>query len=141
MISTLTELQQRYPQAHVWAFGDSAEMADELAQLVIAGHKTASCSSYEAYQLPDGKAGVGDFHIVLDGRGEPACVIRTTRLTLVRFNEVSPEQAAREGEGDKSLGYWRQAHQEFFERAGCFSEEMELVFEEFMLVEPRHAKG
>ncbi|CDG98527.1 hypothetical protein XBP1_330035 [Xenorhabdus bovienii str. puntauvense] len=41
----------------------------------------------------------------------------------------------KEGEGDLSLSYWRKEHQNFFEREGTYSENMELVFEEFELIE------
>lgn len=135
MISTIDTLKSRYPNAHVWSFGDSAEMADELARLVIAGHKKASCGSLAAWQQEDDKVSPGDYHIVLDGQEKPACVIRTTSLKLIRFNDVSTLDAKAEGEGDKSLDYWRRDHQAFFEREGTFSEDMELIFETFSLVE------
>ena len=44
----------------------------------------------------------GAYHIVLDGKGKAVCVIRTLTLRLIRFNEMSPELAALEGEGDLS---------------------------------------
>jgi uncharacterized protein YhfF len=34
-------------------------------------------------------------------------VIRTLSLRLIRFNEMSAELAALEGEGDLSLAYWQ----------------------------------
>ena len=67
-----------YPDAARWAFGDGPELADELLQLVLSGEKTATCSSYASYrreQMPM----IGDDSIILDGRGEPACVIKTRR--------------------------------------------------------------
>lgn len=124
----------KYPDALRWSFGDSSELADELLQLVLEGHKTATCSSYHAFkneQTPQ----VGDYNIVLDGAGQPSCVIRTRSLTLVRYCDVTAEMAAKEGEGDKSLAFWQQAHQAFFERGGSFAPDMLLVFEEFELVE------
>lgn len=33
--------QDKYPSAFCWSFGDSAELADELAALVIAGRSAA----------------------------------------------------------------------------------------------------
>ena len=124
-----------YPDAHCWAFGDSPALADELASLVIYGKKRGTCCSLASFQGEARAVKPGDYHIVLDGRGEAACVIRTLSLTLVRFSEVSAEQAALEGEGDLSLAYWRSAHREFFEREGSWSPEMELVYETFALVE------
>lgn len=48
---------------------------------------------------------------------------------------MTAELAAREGEGDLSLAYWQQGHQAFFEREGTWSPEMELIYEEFALIE------
>ena len=133
MTHTLSTLQQRYSDASVWGFGDSPEMADELAALVIKGEKLASCGSLSAYLndpiLP------GSYNIILNGSGEPVCVIRTLSLRVLRYCDVTAELASLEGEGDKSLAYWQASHQAFFERAGSFTPEMELVFETFAVVE------
>ena len=53
----------------------------------------------------------------------------------MRYDRVTAEMAAKEGEGDKSLAFWRQGHQEFFTREGTFAPDMWLVFEEFEWVE------
>lgn len=133
MSSLLHALQQRYPQAMVWSFGDSPAMADELAALVIQGEKRASCGALASYlddpMLP------GSYNIILNGRDEPVCVIRTMALRVVRYCDVTGELASLEGEGDRSLAYWQASHQAFFEREGTWAPDMELVFEEFELVE------
>ncbi|WP_031522606.1 ASCH domain-containing protein [Siccibacter colletis] len=134
-MDTLTLLKQKYPAAHVWAFGDSPELADELLNYVVHGDKRATCSAASAFHEEGLKVVPGDYHIVLNGAGEPACVIRTLTLRLVRFCDVTPELAALEGEGDKSLAYWRDGHESFFTRAGCYAPDMELIFEEFSLIE------
>ena len=36
-----------------WAFGDSKEMADELAELVLDGKETATTSNYSLYKEND----------------------------------------------------------------------------------------
>nr|WP_318382329.1 ASCH domain-containing protein [uncultured Enterobacter sp.] len=135
MSKKISALKETYPQAHIWEFGDSAQMADELSTLVIEGHKTATCCSYHDYLAQDKKVLVGDYHIVLNGLGYPACVLRTLSLSLVRFNDITADQAALEGEGDKSLAHWRAEHQAFFTREGTFADDMELVFEQFAVVE------
>ncbi|WP_413727522.1 ASCH domain-containing protein [Sodalis sp. RH19] len=127
-------LADRYPGAQFWAFGDSAEMADTLLALVLRGEKTASCCSYTAFRQ-DGAPAVGGYHVILDGADNPACVIRTVAQRLVRYCDVTADMAALEGEGDKSLDYWRAAHRDFFQREGGFSPEMLLVFEQFTLIE------
>ena len=47
---------------------------------------------------------------------------------------MTEEHAFEEGEGDRSLSYWRKAHLEFFSSYGNFQESEELVCEKFMVV-------
>ncbi|WP_241618461.1 ASCH domain-containing protein [Rosenbergiella epipactidis] len=134
-MTLLNHLQTKYPNALAWGFGDSAAMADELANHVVEGRKTASCGSLSAYLNEASPPTVGSYHIILNGREEPVCVIRLIAMRIVKFNKVEAEFAYKEGEGDRSLAYWQQEHKAFFTREGSFSETMELVAEEFELVE------
>lgn len=96
--------QEKYPQAFCWSFGDSPALADELAALVVAGKKRGTCSSLVSYQKEQPPVTPGSYHIVLNGTGDAVCVIRTLALRLIRFNEMSADLAALEGEGDLA---WR----------------------------------
>ena len=58
----------------------------------------------------------GDMSVVLDGAGDPLCIIQTTAVTILPYNEVPSEFAYDEGEGNRSLAYWRQAHWSYFGR-------------------------
>jgi uncharacterized protein YhfF len=58
-------------------------------------------------------------------------VLRTVKLVQSRFCDVSPEFARKEGEGDRSLDWWRDAHENYFRRSGEFSPEMMLWCEDF----------
>lgn len=100
-----------------WAFGDSAAMAGELGELVRSGRKTATCSLLWEYEA-DGEPlpHVGEFSVVLDGDGRPLCIIETTEVTIRPYDEVGADFAAAEGEGDRSLDYWRAAHWRYFSR-------------------------
>lgn len=134
-MNALNELKAKYPKAPAWSIGDSVELANALAALVVKGKKTASCGSLAAYQSEDNPPQVGSYHIILNGHQEPVCVIRITSLRLVKFCDVDEAFARKEGEGDLSLEYWRKEHRRFFTQAGRFSEEMELIAEEFEVVE------
>ena len=122
-----------------WSFGDDT---DGLAALVRAGIKTATCSAYDLYEIEDeGLPQAGDTSVILDSRDEAVCIIRTTRVYTVPFDGVSAEHAFREGEGDRSLEYWRQVHEAFFKdelaSAGLeFSGDSRVVCEEFEVVYP-----
>lgn len=134
-MAMIKQLNEKYPHALSWSFGDSPELADELVALVVTGVKTASCGSFSSFEKEETPPSVGSYSIVLSGNGSPVCVIRTTAMYLKRFSDVTAEMAKKEGEGDLSLDYWRKAHQGFFAREGTYSEDMELVFEEFQLIE------
>ena len=122
------------------SWGDSPQMADELGDLIARGVKTATCSALWEWQaegkpLPE----PGLITIVVDGRGEPLCIIETTEVTIRKYNEVDDEFAQAEGEGDFSLEYWRQAHKNFFSRTlpkvgKEFAEDMPLVCERFNVI-------
>jgi len=124
-------------------WGDGPEMADELGTLIAQGTKTATCSSVWEWEA-EGQTppGVGALTIVLDGKGEPLCIVETVEVTVRRYDEVDADFAHDEGEGDLSLDYWRTAHRRFFTRTLTkigleFSEEMPLVCERFNRVYPR----
>ncbi|XXN66737.1 ASCH domain-containing protein (plasmid) [Enterobacter ludwigii] len=128
-------LKAKYPGSQAWQIGDNADMANELADLVMKGIKTASCGSLASYLAEKSPPRIGSHNIILDGRDEPVCVIRMTSMRLVRFSDVTEELARKEGEGDLSLEYWRSEHKAFFTRAGFYADDMELVAEEFEVVE------
>ncbi len=115
-----------------FSFGDSPELANELLELVLAGKKTATC-----WAASEGDKGVaiGKRWIVKDGQGRPSAILETLELVRRRFPEVEATFARDEGEGDRSLEYWRRAHTGYFTRRGEFSADMELYCERFRLVE------
>ena len=127
----LSAVPEKYRSLRSFAFGDSSDLADELLELVLKGIKTATCST----QDEPNTSTPGERRIVLDGRGEPRCVIESTEVTYRRYNEVDAAFAYEEGEGDRSLRYWREAHRNYFGRMGKFSEDMMLMCERFHLVE------
>lgn len=129
------------PCADVYAFGSGAAMADELLALVLAGKKKATCGclrSYELGGLPLPR--VGDLCLVLDGRGNPACVLRTLAVQVLPFEQMTWEICRREGE-DETLASWQDGHWRFFTREAeaygyTFSPSQLVVFEDFELVFP-----
>jgi uncharacterized protein YhfF len=126
----------------VWYFGDTQELADELADLVLSGKKTATASLYWEYEAEGEKLPqVGGYSVITTFDGEPRGVIQTSEVRILPYDEVEAEFAAAEGEGDLSLAFWRQAHWRFFSRAcakiGMQPEaKMPVVCERFRLVYP-----
>jgi uncharacterized protein YhfF len=124
-------IPEQYRGLRSFAFGDSPALADELLDLVLKGLKTATCSTHDEPNT----SSPGERWVVLDGRGQPACVIESTEVTYRAYNDVDAAFAYEEGEGDRSLAYWRQAHRDYFTRQGKFSDGMLLMCERFRLVE------
>jgi uncharacterized protein YhfF len=113
-----------------FSFGDNPELAQELADLVVVGRKRATCWSVSEGELTH----VGKRMVMLDGAGKPAAVIETIELTKRRFDEMDAAFAHDEGEGDRTLDYWRQAHRSYFTRRKTFAPDMELWCERFRVV-------
>lgn len=123
-----------------WSYGDQPDL---LAELTRTGVKTAT-SSAGVWQViePEPMPEVGEYNVILNSRDEAVCVTRTTNVYIVPFCEVTAEHARREGEGDRSLAYWRRVHEEFFrtelaEVGLTFTPDMQVVCEEFEVVYPK----
>jgi len=118
----------------VEAFQFGAE-ADWLADLVVEGKKTATCSAHVLYEIENEPLPhVGEYNIVLDAKEEPVAIIRVTEVSIMPMNEVPVEFALAEGEGDYE--FWWNAHENFFKsELGKvnleYSESMPLVCERF----------
>jgi len=135
MTDDMEDLQQTYPGAGTFRFGDSQALSDRLIGLVRAGKKRATCDALSEFEGDPGSMPVaGRCDIVANWDGTPALVVRTLRVDKVRFCDVTEEMALSEGENDDLTG-WRADHQAYFTRHGGFDPEMMLVFEHFELVE------
>jgi uncharacterized protein YhfF len=128
------------PMPEAWYFCDNESDANELGALVQAGIKTATCSLFELYEA-EGEAlpQVGGLSIIINWNGDPLCVIETTEVQVKPFNTVDSQFASDEGEGDRSLAYWREAHWRFFSRESAsigreLREDMLVVCERFRVV-------
>ncbi len=98
-------------------YGDSPELSESLLALIREGRKRAGTGLLWAMQADgDAMPQLGDIEIVIDHEHRPVLVTRLTRVQQCRYDEVSAEYAAIEGEGDGSLEYWRRAHWNFFSR-------------------------
>ncbi|MGL5439607.1 MAG: ASCH domain-containing protein [Filifactoraceae bacterium] len=121
-----------------WSYG--SEVSDQLAELTLNGFKTATASIYQAYleckeQLPK----EGSYGVLLNSAEDALCILQTTKVYLCPFDQVSSQHAYKEGEGDKSLSYWKKVHRAFFSEELLtyninFNEDMLVVCEEFKVV-------
>lgn len=125
-------------------FCDNQKDADKCAELVRQGVKQATTHSLQWFQIYNEKQpAVGDLAIVTDWKGSPQAIIRTTKVEIVKFQEITSDYALIEDEGDKSLSYWKDVHWAYYERE--LSEhnlkpslEMELICEYFETIWPQN---
>lgn len=134
------EVSARFYEA--FHFDANEASANDLAALVMAGTKRATASlgwSFESSGKPLPKR--GDLSVMTDWRGNPLCVIETIQVDIVPYDEVTAEFAATEGEGDKSLAHWREAHWAYLGRecariGRAPDQRMPVVCERFEVVYP-----
>ena len=94
---------------------------------------------YASYVVDDCLIPVSGEHYIILGAGrQPVCVIQTTRVQVVPFDQVTMEMVSAEGE-DSSVEEWRQKTREILEdeclAAGIsFAPDIKLVYMEFEVV-------
>lgn len=124
----------------VWGFGEDEE-GDGLLQLVLDGKKFGTASLYGAYEaedILDELPEAGNYSVLINSKDEAVCIIKNYDVYIRKFIEVPPYHAYSEGEGDRSLKYWREVHKDFFTEEAKedgieFSEESKVVCEKFSL--------
>jgi uncharacterized protein YhfF len=126
----------------VVAFGDGADMANELAELTVAGIKRATAGLVRQF----GPAGepppvVGSYVVLVDGASRPRAVWRTIEVRIGPLNSVDEQFAWDEGEGERTREWWLAAHRRFFGRRAVVEgfqmhDEIETTFERFEIVWP-----
>ena len=121
-------------------FCDNEKDANECAELVLQGNKRATASSMWWYELSNEELPKpGDQSIVTDWQGKALCVIEIVKVEITPFNQITSEFAETEGEGDKSLAYWKKVHWDFYHRELADSkysptEDMQIVCEYFKVI-------
>ena len=118
-------------------FGDSAELADELIELVVQGPKRATAGALvDCERESAGLPTLGMISIATDGGGHARAVLRTTEVRIGPLSSVDDSFAWDEGEGDRTRTAWLVAHHRFFRRylptiGVDFDPDMPTVFERF----------
>jgi uncharacterized protein YhfF len=121
----------------VWCFGDTAELADELIELVISGPKRATAGAVADYDSAiEAIPSVGDLSIVTDGSMRPRALLEVTDIRIGPLSSVDEAFAYDEGEGDRTVESWLDAHTWYFARSYArlgleFDAGIPVVFERF----------
>ena len=111
------------------SFGSGPDLETRLAALILAGRKQATVWNGA---LPNETAPGMRWRVTVNGRD--VAVIETLSVERRKFREIDEAFAFAEGEGDRSLAFWRAVHEKFFREEGHFTPDMELWCEIFRLV-------
>jgi len=121
-------------------FCDNEKDANECADLVTKGIKRATATSlwwFEKNNEPLPK--IGDQAIITNWYGKPGAIIETIKIAPTPYNEITSEFAEIEGEGDRSLAYWKKVHKAYYQRemepyGDKFEENMMIICEYFKTI-------
>lgn len=125
-VEILTALQKKYPSDHklgsvICSIPGDERIAQELLELFLNGLKWAGSSIKKAYfdptvtDLKEPLPKVGDVWLIQDLDQVVRVIARTVEVEEFAFADVSERLAQAEGEGDKTIAYWKDAHRDFFE--------------------------
>jgi len=142
-LSTLSiEERKNAPTYGVDQFADTPEAATKVGKLVRDGVKTTTSSLvWGLEQIGEPLPNVGKIELIVDGDGEPLCIIELMEVEIKPFNAVDEPFAFAYGEGDRTLAYWLSDNWDFLSR-WCMaigrtpSETMPLVFQRFRVLYP-----
>ena len=127
----------------LWFGGDDRALATKLGNMVVGGTKRATATLKRDFDT--GREPVfpmiGDLWLLVDGDGFPLGIVETTSVGIRRYGDIDAQFAWDEGEGDRTLAYWRTAHEKYFGRQAAqegfvFDDNSEVVLERFRVIWP-----
>jgi uncharacterized protein YhfF len=143
-LSTLAEEEQKNaPPYSVDQFADTPEAATKVGTLVRDGVKTTTSSLVWGLEhIGEPLPNVGQIELIVDGNGDPLCIIELTEVEIKPFNAVDEQFAFEYGEGDRTLAFWLDDNWDFLSR-WCRaigrepSQTMPLAFQRFRVLYPQ----
>lgn len=134
-----TDKEETVEYEVAYCYGENESQAESILNLILEGRKTATSSSYLAYQetgepLPR----KGEFEIITDFEGKPGCIVEIVDVKIIPFKDIKWEIAKLEGEEDNILTWRENRSVEWIEEGEelgySFSDEMPVVFVGFKVV-------
>jgi uncharacterized protein YhfF len=88
-------------------------LRDQLVAAILARDKTTTTSlavEYDSERLP--RCGLRE--VIVDSAGQPAALIETTAVRVLRLGDIDLAHVLGEGEGYASVADWRAGHERFW---------------------------
>lgn len=125
-----------YKNLEKWHFHNNEKDCNYLFDLVLKGIKTATSYLY----LKESDLKPKSFYSILTNwDNSKEILLKTTKIYKTKFKNVTELHAQKEGEGDKTLAYYKKVHTDFFKNE-CknhnlfFNKNTEIVCEEFKIL-------
>lgn len=120
----------------LWHLGDNKRQANKLFKLVKEGKKTATSYLFE------GTFEEAQYSFLTNWDKSEMILLETINTNLVKFKDVTPAHAYKEGEGNRTLKYWKKQHKKFFDKqlkkqGKKFDEDILIITEEFKIKEKK----
>ena len=104
---TLPEAERHLTYYEAASWGNSDELADRIAALVLSGVKTTTSRlEWERAKSNDPVEKIGDKSIVLDAKQGPVCIIEVVDIFMKPFDQVDAAFVYQYGEGSRDMGFW-----------------------------------
>ena len=103
-------LPKTTPYSGEFILGEDEVSCLQLSALILGGKKTGSFTALDSFIIdnePLPKAGSN--YVVADWNEVPLCIIQTTKVTILPYNQITWEMAEKEGEED-SFESWKESH-------------------------------
>ena len=132
-------LPKTTPYSGEFILGEDEVSCLQLSALILGGKKTGSFTALDSFIIDNEPLPIaGSNYVVADWNEVPLCIIQTTKVTILPYNQITWEMAEKEGEED-SFESWKESHNEFFEYDAEimgyeFKPDMPVVFEEFKVI-------
>lgn len=121
-------IQEKNPQLPTWQFGINN---DKLVELVLEGKKTATTSLDITNISKAGERSVLTFE-----NEKKACIVETKKVIITKFKNITSKMAFLEGEGNRTLDYYKKSHIDYFKAIdNNFNDETEVCFKIFEVIE------
>ena len=96
-------------------FEDSGFTGQTQLSLVLSGAKTAIFTPFDSFEINRESIPVdGEVYVVLDSEEEPVAILEVTNVSVIPFNEIPWDLAARDGENE-NLSDWQDKMRELLE--------------------------
>ena len=90
------KLPKTTPYSGEFVLGEDEIMCLQLTALVLSGQKTATCSAMDSFIIDDQPLPkVGNNYVVTDWNEIPLCIIQTTNVNILPYNQITWEMAAK----------------------------------------------